>query len=139
MLVAEPTLHAMLQDLEELVSAESPSDDLVALARSAIVVASVGEKRLGAPPKLIEREGVTHGRWRTGIPSAPCILLIGHHDKVWPVGTIDTLPWSYRGAKSPAALPTQGCILNVASTRRSRWPTPFAQSLTSRTRSPGQP
>ncbi len=81
----------MLDDLGELVSCESFSADHQAVARSAKVVAAQGRARLGAPPETIVIDGVTHLRWSFG---APRVLLVGHHDTVWPIGSLRTRPWS---------------------------------------------
>jgi glutamate carboxypeptidase len=87
-------LADLLADIEELVRCESPSADPAALARSADVVARVGERRLGVPP---ERLGV-HLRWRLGADGAgPRVLLLGHHDTVWPLGTLATHPYAVEG------------------------------------------
>ncbi|TDV57423.1 M20 family metallopeptidase [Actinophytocola oryzae] len=84
-------LAELLADTEELVRCESPSSDPEALARSADVVARVGERRLGVAP---ERLGI-HLRWRLGDGSG--VLLLGHHDTVWPLGTLDTHPYTVDG------------------------------------------
>ncbi|WP_370416646.1 M20 family metallopeptidase [Streptomyces fradiae] len=81
----------MLADLEELVTCESYSADHAAVARSARVVADQGSRLLGARPETLVVDGVTHVRWSFG---APRILLLGHHDTVWPIGSIKTHPWS---------------------------------------------
>ncbi|MBG0830329.1 M20 family metallopeptidase [Planomonospora sp. ID67723] len=81
----------MLRDLEELVTCESFSADLAAVARSAEVVAAQGTRLLGAAPEKIVIDGVTHLRWAFGIPR---VLVLGHHDTVWPVGSLQTRPWS---------------------------------------------
>ncbi|MFI5808845.1 M20 family metallopeptidase [Streptomyces sp. NPDC051561] len=81
----------MLADLEELVVCESFSADLDAVARSAQVVASMGARYLGMEPERIVVDGVTHLRWTFG---APRVLLLGHHDTVWPMGSLHTRPWS---------------------------------------------
>ncbi|MWA15787.1 M20 family metallopeptidase [Streptomyces sp. BA2] len=81
----------MLADLEELVVCESFSSDLDAVARSADVVAAQGTRHLGAPPERIVVDGVTHLRWSFGTPR---VLLLGHHDTVWPLGSLATHPWS---------------------------------------------
>ncbi|MGA6159699.1 M20 family metallopeptidase [Stenotrophomonas sp. NPDC087984] len=86
-----PPLDAMLADLEELVTCESYSADHAALARSGQVVAAQGGRLLGAPPRTLVIEGVTHLQWGFGTPR---VLLLGHHDTVWPTGSIRTLPWS---------------------------------------------
>ncbi|WP_371783630.1 M20/M25/M40 family metallo-hydrolase [Streptosporangium subroseum] len=84
-------LNAMLEDLEELVVCESFSADHEAVARSAKVVADQGARLLGARPETIVIDGVTHLRWSFGAPRA---LLVGHHDTVWPIGTLTRIPWS---------------------------------------------
>ncbi|WP_093892381.1 M20 family metallopeptidase [Streptosporangium canum] len=80
-----------MEDLEELVSCESFSADHEAVARSARVVADQGVRRLGGRPETIVIDGVTHLRWTFGTPR---VLLVGHHDTVWPVGTLADHPWS---------------------------------------------
>jgi glutamate carboxypeptidase len=87
------SLPDLLDDLEELVTCESPSADLEAVAASADVVARIGEKRLGVAPERIVLDGRTHLRWRFG-PSK--VLLLCHHDTVWPLGTLLTHPFSIR-------------------------------------------
>ncbi|MDJ1132092.1 M20 family metallopeptidase [Streptomyces iconiensis] len=81
----------MLADLEELVACESCSTDHAAVARSGQVVAAQGRRLLGASPRTLVTEGVTHVRWTFG---APRVLLLGHHDTVWPTGSLRTHPWS---------------------------------------------
>lgn len=85
-------LPALLADIEELVTCESPSADLDAVATSAHVVARVGTRRLGAAPERIVLDGRTHLRWRFG-NGARRIVLIGHHDTVWPLGSLATHPY----------------------------------------------
>ncbi|MER7501824.1 M20 family metallopeptidase [Nonomuraea pusilla] len=82
---------SLVQDLEELVTCESFSSDLEAVARSAEVVAGMGARHLGARPEVLVIDGVTHLRWTFGTPR---VLLLGHHDTVWPIGTLRTHPWS---------------------------------------------
>ncbi|WP_051138248.1 M20 family metallopeptidase [Streptomyces canus] len=85
----------MIDDIGRLVRTESPSADLAAVARSAKVVAALGARHLGAPPEVIELDGRTHLRWRLG--SGPRrVLLLGHHDTVWPLGSLNTHPFSVR-------------------------------------------
>ncbi|MFD3513901.1 M20 family metallopeptidase [Streptomyces sp. NPDC058657] len=87
----EEQLSAMLADLSELVLCESFSADLDAVARSADLVAVQGARLLGAEPERLVVDGVTHLRWAFG---APRVLLLGHHDTVWPMGSLATHPWS---------------------------------------------
>jgi glutamate carboxypeptidase len=84
-------LDELLRDVRELVECESPSADLAAVALSADTVARVGVRRLGVEPERIVLDGRTHLRWRFG-PGPSRVLLVGHHDTVWPVGTLATHP-----------------------------------------------
>ncbi|MET9256517.1 M20 family metallopeptidase [Streptomyces sp. NPDC003717] len=81
----------MLADLETLVTCESFSDDHAAVARSARVVGDLGGRLLGAAPQILEAGGVSHVQWTFGTPR---VLLLGHHDTVWPTGSLATRPWS---------------------------------------------
>jgi len=93
---AEERLPDMLADLEHVIRCESPSSDLVAIARSAELIAAIGARRLGFEPERLVIDGCTHLRWRLGSPEpdAPRVLLLAHHDTVWPVGSIETHPFS---------------------------------------------
>lgn len=90
-----PALDALLGDLRALVECESPSSDQAAVARSAEVVARIGTERLGVPPETVVVDGCTHLRWRLGRRSqAGRVLVLAHHDTVWPVGTLERIPYS---------------------------------------------
>src|SRR5215207_5074640 len=93
----------MLTDLEELVVCESFSADHAAVARSARVVGALGARLLGAAPETIVVGGVTHLRWTFGTPR---VLLVGHHDTVWPMGSLEARPWSVTAgiARGPGVL-----------------------------------
>lgn len=82
---------AILDSIRRLVECESPSGDLEAVARSADEVAALGTDLLGTPPERIVVDGVVHLRWRFG--SATRVLLLAHHDTVWPLGTLRRLPF----------------------------------------------
>lgn len=86
----EARLPRMLADLERLVRCESPSSDLAALARSADVVAETGTALLGREPERIEVDGRPHLRW--GDPTTE-VLLLAHHDTVWPIGSLAEHPF----------------------------------------------
>ncbi len=83
----------MLADLQALVECESPSVDLEAVRRSADLVARIGTDRLGVPPERLVIEGCSHLRWRFGAGPRR-VLLLAHHDTVWPLGSLNTHPWS---------------------------------------------
>ena len=99
------SLDELLDDIRALVECESPSDDLEAVSRSADVVSAVGLARLGVAPERIVVEGRTHLRWRLGTgPSR--VLLLAHHDTVWPRGTLARRPFSV----SDGVLRGPGCF-----------------------------
>jgi glutamate carboxypeptidase len=89
-------LNEMLADIGLLVGCESPSADLAAVARSADIVAALGERLLGAAPDRIVVEGRSHLRWRFG-PGPGRVLVLGHHDTVWPIGSLMTHPYTVDG------------------------------------------
>ena len=82
----------MVADLAALVLAESPSSDLAAVDACADVLAEMGERHLGRAPERIRIGGRQHLRWAFG--REPKIMLLGHFDTVWPLGTLAELPWS---------------------------------------------
>jgi glutamate carboxypeptidase len=86
-----PPVESMLADLAELVTCESPSSDREAVARSAEAVAELGHRLLGAEAERIVLDGRTHLRWRFG--GSDPVLLLGHHDTVWPIGSLVEHPW----------------------------------------------
>ncbi|MEU5954280.1 M20 family metallopeptidase [Streptomyces sp. NPDC047525] len=88
----EAALPKILADIELLVRCESPSADLAAVARSADLVAEVGAAHLAAAPERIVLDGRTHLRWRLG-DGPRRVLVVGHHDTVWPVGSLATHPF----------------------------------------------
>ncbi|MGM1060268.1 M20 family metallopeptidase [Saccharothrix sp. Mg75] len=85
----------MLADIGELVACESPSGDLAAVAASADLVTGIGTGRLGVEPERIVLDGRTHLRWRFGDGPAR-VLVLGHHDTVWPIGSLATHPATVR-------------------------------------------
>ncbi|MER6195538.1 M20 family metallopeptidase [Streptomyces cyaneofuscatus] len=82
----------MLEDLRTLVEIESPSRDLDALAASAEAVATVIENRLGGQAVLNVNAGGTHVHWVAG--GEPRVLILGHHDTVFPLGTLARRPFA---------------------------------------------
>jgi glutamate carboxypeptidase len=96
-------LDEMVAALRTLVEAESPSADRDALAACARVAAKLGGSLLGAEPERVEVGDRTHLRWRLGGPTR--VLLLCHYDTVWPLGTLETWPFSVAGgvATGPGA------------------------------------
>ncbi|MEU1665280.1 M20 family metallopeptidase [Streptomyces sparsogenes] len=84
-------LPLLLDDLSRLVRTESPSTDLDAVSRSARVVAGLVDERIGRRPEILSVDGVDHVLLRGADPK---VMLLGHHDTVWPLGTLGELPYS---------------------------------------------
>lgn len=84
-------LGAMVDELAGLVEVESPSEDLAACRAMADCVADVGAGMLGARPEVLQADGRVHLRWRFG-PTGR-VLLVGHLDTVWPLGTLGRRPF----------------------------------------------
>jgi glutamate carboxypeptidase len=84
-------LSAMLTTLRALVECESPTSDL-ASAHAVTELAQVLADDWLPTPARVE---IHCGRpvWRWG-PNQPEILLMGHLDTVWPIGTLFTIPFA---------------------------------------------
>lgn len=106
------SLPTMLADLEELVLHESFSADHAAVARSAEAVGALGRRLLGTGPETIVIDGVTHLRWVFGTPR---VLLVGHHDTVWPIGSLQDHPWSVADgiARGPGVLDMKAGLVQM--------------------------
>ncbi len=88
----ELSVDAMLEDLRTLVEIESPSRDLDALQTSAEAVAHIIEQRLGGTAELIDSPAGPHVHWSGG--GEPKVLILGHHDTVFPLGTLARRPFA---------------------------------------------
>ncbi len=88
----------LLSDLAALVMVESPSLNVEAVTRSAEVLADIMERRLGSAPELIDSPAGPHVRWSGG--PAPCVLILGHHDTVFPMGTLERRPFTVHDGKA---------------------------------------
>jgi glutamate carboxypeptidase len=87
----------LLDLLRRLVLAESPSDDKAAVD-GCVALASAHAKALGGRVKLHRQRAfgdVLEARFgpRTKAGAATPILLLGHLDTVWPLGTLKTMPF----------------------------------------------
>ncbi|MFM8563224.1 MAG: M20/M25/M40 family metallo-hydrolase, partial [Acidimicrobiia bacterium] len=82
----------MLDDLRRLVEVESPSRDIGALRRSADTLAAIMHDRLGSAPRIVESAVGPHVHWVGGERAK--VLIVGHHDTVFPKGTLDARPFT---------------------------------------------
>jgi len=85
----------MLEGLRRLVEIESPSSDTDATKACAEAANDLAYDLLGERAERIERDGRVHLRWTFG--SARNVVLVGHLDTVWPLGTLAAWPFEVRG------------------------------------------
>ncbi len=86
--------------LKELVLRESPTEDKAAVDRLGEYVAEQ-LKLAGAQVEVFPRQHVgdiIYGAWNGNLPGKP-ILLMGHMDTVWPVGTLEKMPLRQSGVR----------------------------------------
>ena len=83
----------MISWLEELVSCESPSSSPEATLECGRVFEALAKPVLGSPERIVV-EGLTHLRWTFGTPR---VLVLGHLDTVWPLGTLARWPFRVDG------------------------------------------
>jgi glutamate carboxypeptidase len=101
----------MLARLRELVEAESPSDDAPALARCADLLDGWFSTVLGARAQR-PVPGQVHLLW----PAAdPAVLVVGHFDTVWPLGTLHEIPFTVLDgvARGPGVLDMKAGIVQL--------------------------
>jgi glutamate carboxypeptidase len=99
-------------DLAELVNVESPSADLDAVSRCADVVTTLGKRTLDESPERIIIDGRTHLRWQFGKPR---VVLLGHLDTVWPMGTLARWPFEIDGDRvtGPGVFDMKGGLVEM--------------------------
>lgn len=88
---AQERLEQIIGDIRTLVEVQSPSSDVGAVATSAEAVSALGERLLGVAAERLDVDGVAHLRWRLG-EGPPRVLLLCHHDTVWPIGSWGSAP-----------------------------------------------
>lgn len=89
----------MVQDLDELVSCESPSEDPEATKRCGEVLARIVARHVGAAREVVFLGGREHYLWRFGAGPTR-VLLVGHLDTVWPYGTLERWPFGVDGDRA---------------------------------------
>ena len=91
-------VNLITEQLGALVSCESPSSSVDAAGRVVELASNIGEWWLGSPAKVVRCGGRPHLTWSFG--PAPRVLLLGHLDTVWPLGTIDRWPYNVSGDRA---------------------------------------
>lgn len=102
-----------VDDLRTLVEVESPSLDLGAIERSAVALAGLIEQRLGRAPELVAGEAGPHVLWPSEGP--PRVLIVGHHDTVFPMGALAARPFTVEGDRvtGPGVFDMKGGIVQA--------------------------
>lgn len=108
-----PTLDDMIDDLRRLVEIESPSRDLDALHTSAVALSEIMRERLGTEPTIIESANGPHVWWSGG--GVPTVLLVGHHDTVFPLGALADRPFVVQDGRAtgPGVFDMKGGIVQA--------------------------
>lgn len=103
----------MVEQLGEFVNLESPSLDVEHLQVSAKYLAGLFEKVTGRRAEIIHGESGPHVHWKGGDNTK--VLIVGHHDTVFPLGTIATRPFSVDGdiARGPGIFDMKAGIVQA--------------------------
>jgi glutamate carboxypeptidase len=108
--------------LRALVEVESPSDDKAAVDAAARMVAELAAS-LGGRVKLHKQSGfgdVLEVRFGVARRGKKPVLLLGHLDTVWPLGTLRKMPWREREGRffGPGVLDMKaGVVMALAAIR----------------------
>lgn len=94
---ARGKLPSLIAFARRLVEAESPSDSKAAVD-ACVALAAERARELGGRVKLHRQRAfgnILEARFGSRRATPPArVLLLGHLDTVWPVGTLKTMPWS---------------------------------------------
>ncbi|MDJ0771095.1 MAG: M20 family metallopeptidase [Ilumatobacter sp.] len=106
-------LDVLLADLQRLVDVESPSLEVDAITESADNLAGLLAERTGRPAELIDGLAGPHVRWSGG--GEPAVLILGHHDTVFPIGTLAQRPFTVAGGSvtGPGVFDMKGGIVQA--------------------------
>ena len=86
----------MRADLRQLACLESPSDDPVSLGRCAEFLAQRARELTAGTVEVTADPKGPHLDIVVGESRVPSVLILGHYDTVWPVGTIASRPYEER-------------------------------------------
>ncbi|MFF2851003.1 M20 family metallopeptidase [Streptomyces sp. NPDC058001] len=93
----DPTAERAIGRLADLVSLETPSGHAAGLSALYDALTEWAPPGLGTPRRLV-RDGVPHLYW-PGDDTPGGVLLLGHADTVWPLGTLDAWPFARDGER----------------------------------------
>ena len=110
---AREHLTATVALIEEMVRIESPSDDPDALANFAKWFTSVATERFGA--RVTRAHGghlLCEFRFEGSRRGGGQILILGHYDTVWPIGTLQQMPFEQKRGRlcGPGTLDMKGGV-----------------------------
>jgi glutamate carboxypeptidase len=110
---AMATLDLLLSDLRRLVEVESPSLDVAAITASAETLAALIEERTGRAASLVDGPVGPHVHWSGG--GDPRVLILGHHDTVFPLGTLERRPFTVADGRvtGPGVFDMKGGIVQA--------------------------
>jgi len=86
---------AMIADVRQFVNVESPSLERECLERSAHFLADLMTRVLGKPPTIVASDRGLHVHWKGSDDTK--VLIVGHHDTVFPLGTVEGRPFTREG------------------------------------------
>src|SRR5262245_2277986 len=95
---AQAHLVRTTETIERLVAIESPSTDKAAVDRCGRELAQMLRDAGAGVETIPQRERGDHVRARWGSGERP-VLILGHFDTVWPLGTLNTMPMKRDGAR----------------------------------------
>ncbi len=109
----EARVPAMLAQLERLVNTESPSLNNERLDESARVLAEIITEVTGKAPTIISTDRGPHVHWKGSEQTN--VLLVGHHDTVFPLGEVAKRPYSRDGdiARGPGIFDMKAGIIQA--------------------------
>jgi glutamate carboxypeptidase len=107
----------MVELLQRLALAESPSDNPAAVA-AVLAMVTAELERAGLAVRRFRGHvsaGMLYGRPRARVAQRPLQLLVGHCDTVWPVGTVGQMPVQVDGEilRGPGVLDMKGGLVQM--------------------------
>ena len=103
----------MVEHVKQFVNIESPSNEPEMLQRSAEFLAKVMTEVLGKAPQIIASDKGPHVHWKGSDDTK--VLIVGHHDTVFPKGTVAKRGFSIDGdiARGPGIFDMKAGIIQA--------------------------